>query len=153
TSPKVGEESRELLAHRYGYAARDVLAMVEAEPQLGRRIVPELPDLLAEAPFAARNEQAHTLGDVLLRRTRLGILDAPRLAAPGAPEARAVAEAMGAELGWDEARIGRELAAWESLVAAEGLTGGGVATRDAPAGAAPAVGTAQSPDKTVAART
>jgi glycerol-3-phosphate dehydrogenase len=117
----VDPESIELLAGRYGYAARDVLALVEAEPSLGRRIVPELPDLLAEAPFAARNEQARTVGDVLLRRTRLGILDAPRLAAPGSAEARAVAEALGAELGWDGARVDRELSEWVEVARAEGI--------------------------------
>ena len=45
-------------------------------PELGRRISPGLPDILAEAPFAAAHEQALSLGDVLLRRTRLGLLDA-----------------------------------------------------------------------------
>jgi glycerol-3-phosphate dehydrogenase len=117
------EASQALLAHRYGYAARDVLAMVAADPSLGGRIVPDLPDLLAELPFAARNEQALTLADGLLRRTRLGILDAPRLVAPDSPEARAAAEAMGAELGWDEARIARELDDWREVARAEGVTG------------------------------
>jgi glycerol-3-phosphate dehydrogenase len=54
----VDEESIELLAGRYGYAAHDVLALVEERPELGRRVVPDLPDLLVEAPFAARHEQA-----------------------------------------------------------------------------------------------
>jgi glycerol-3-phosphate dehydrogenase len=115
----VDEGSLELLAGRYGYAAHDVLAMVEERPELGRRIVPDLPDLLVEAPFAARNEQAATVADVLLRRTRLGILAAPVLTAPGSPEARAVAEALGAELGWDSARVDRELDAWLEVALAE----------------------------------
>ena len=117
----VDEGSLELLAHRYGYAAHDVLALVEERPELGRRIVPELPDLLVEAPFAARNEQAATVADVLLRRTRLGILAAPALAAPGAGAARAVAEAMGQELGWDAARVDHELDAWAEVASAERL--------------------------------
>jgi glycerol-3-phosphate dehydrogenase len=117
------DESAALLAHRYGYAAREVLALAEADPALRARVVPELPDLLAELPFAARNEQAVTLADGLLRRTRLGILDAPRLVAPDSPEARAAGEAMGAELGWDGARVDRELADWRAVAAAEGLTG------------------------------
>src|SRR5436305_1176550 len=121
--PGVDEESRELLAHRYGYAARDVLTLVEAEPELGRRIVPDLPDLLAEAPFAVRNEQATSLGDVLLRRTRLGILDAPRLVAAGSPEAQAVAEAVARECGWDAGRVARELDEWRALAREEGLPG------------------------------
>jgi glycerol-3-phosphate dehydrogenase len=128
----VDEEAAALLAHRYGHAARDVLALADADPALRARIVPELPDLLAELPFAARHEQALTLADALLRRTRLGILDAARLVAPDSAEARAAAEAMGAELDWDEARIERELADWRAVAAAEGVTGSAPAGAEAP---------------------
>ncbi|MEA2474362.1 MAG: glycerol-3-phosphate dehydrogenase [Thermoleophilaceae bacterium] len=117
----VDEESLELLAGRYGHAANDVLAMAEERPELARRIVPDLPDLLVEAPFAARNEQAATVADALLRRTRLGILAAPALTAPGSPEARAVAEALGAELGWQAAQVDGELEAWLEVARAERL--------------------------------
>nr|MDQ3935808.1 glycerol-3-phosphate dehydrogenase/oxidase [Actinomycetota bacterium] len=78
----VDDGSLALLAGRYGHAAEMVLAMLDERPELGRRVVPELPDLLVEAPFAARYEQAASVGDVLLRRTRLGILAAPELTAP-----------------------------------------------------------------------
>ena len=117
----VDYSSRRALAERYGYAAREVLELAAERSGLERRISPELPDLLAEAAFAARREQARTVGDVLLRRTRLGLLDGRRLAAPAAEGARAVAEAMGPELGWDGARIEREVEAWHTLAAAEGL--------------------------------
>jgi glycerol-3-phosphate dehydrogenase len=117
----VDEESLALLAGRYGYAAHDVLAMVEERPELGRRIVPDLPDLLVEAPFSARNEQAASVADVLLRRTRIGILAAPAVTAPGSAEARAVAEALGGELGWDAARVDSELDAWLEVARAERL--------------------------------
>jgi glycerol-3-phosphate dehydrogenase len=115
----VDDESLALLAHRYGYAAHDVLALIEERPELGRRVVPELPDLLVEAPFAARNEQALSVSDVLLRRTRLGILAAPDLVAPDSEPARAVAEALGAELGWDAERVDAELDAWRDVARAE----------------------------------
>ena len=115
----VDEESLALLAGRYGYAAHDVLAMVEERPELGRRIVPDLPDLLVEAPFAARNEQAATVADVLLRRTRIGILAAPAVTAAGSAEARAVAESLAGELGWDATRVDRELEAWLEVARAE----------------------------------
>jgi glycerol-3-phosphate dehydrogenase len=118
---EVDDDSAAMLAGRYGYAAHDVLALVEERPELGRRIVPDLPDLLAEAPFAARNEQAASLADVLLRRTRLGILAAPELAPPGSAAARAVAEALGGELGWDAARVDAELDAWVEVARAERL--------------------------------
>jgi glycerol-3-phosphate dehydrogenase len=123
----VDEESRGLLAHRYGHAAADVLALVRSRPELGRRITPELPDLLAEAALAARREQARSVGDVLLRRTRLGLLDARTLCAPDAEGPRAVAGVLGEELGWDDSRVEQEVEAWRDVARAEGLVPGDTA--------------------------
>jgi glycerol-3-phosphate dehydrogenase len=117
----VNDESRERLGGRYGHAARGVLDLAAERPELARRIVPDLPDLLAEAPFAVRHEQASSLADVLMRRTRLGLLAAPALTATGAEAPRAVAEAMAPELGWDGARIEQELSDWRELAGAEGI--------------------------------
>jgi glycerol-3-phosphate dehydrogenase len=120
-SDGVDQDVREHLAARYGFAARDVLELVAADPELGRRISPELPDIVAEAAFAVRREQARTVGDALLRRTRLGLLDARRLSEDGSEGAELVARAMGAELGWDEARCRTELEHWQEEARAEGL--------------------------------
>ncbi|MEA2429032.1 MAG: glycerol-3-phosphate dehydrogenase [Thermoleophilaceae bacterium] len=117
----VNDESRRRLAGRYGYAARSVLALAEERPELRRRIVPELPDILAEAVIAVRFEQAATVADVLLRRTRLGLLDARSLVRPDSDGARAVAGALAGELGWDSERIETELESWRELAAAEGI--------------------------------
>jgi glycerol-3-phosphate dehydrogenase len=117
----IDQASAEHLAARYGHAAVDVLRMAEETPELGARVSPELPDLLAEAAFAARREQTRSVADVLLRRTRLGLLDVRNLAAPDSPRAEAVARAMGAELGWDDAQVAAELEIWQQVVAAEGL--------------------------------
>jgi glycerol-3-phosphate dehydrogenase len=87
---------------------------------------------VAEAPFAAAHEQARSLGDVLLRRTRLGLLDARALTAPGAERPRVVAEAMAPERGWDAAAVARQLDDWRELARAEGL----VAPEPAATGAA-----------------
>jgi glycerol-3-phosphate dehydrogenase len=110
-----------------------VLRLAEAAPELGRRISPALPDILAEAAFAAAHEQARSVGDVLLRRTRLGLLDARSLTAPGANGARAVARAMAAELGWDEVRVAQEVDDWRLLAEAEGLAAAEAATTGAAA--------------------
>jgi glycerol-3-phosphate dehydrogenase len=75
----VPEESYAALAARYGYAAHDVLALAAERGELAQPILPGLPDLLAEAALAARREQARSVGDVLLRRTRLGLLAAHEL--------------------------------------------------------------------------
>jgi glycerol-3-phosphate dehydrogenase len=117
----VDGEVREHLAARYGFAARDVLELVAADPELGRRISPELPDIVAEAAFAVRREQARSVGDALLRRTRLGLLDARRLSDAASEGAELVAQAMGAELGWDDARRRTELERWQEEARAEGL--------------------------------
>jgi glycerol-3-phosphate dehydrogenase len=110
---------RELLAFRYGHAARHVLRIAGERPELGRPIAEGMPDLLAEAVIAARLEQARSVADVLLRRTRLGLLAAPLLRT--AADVMPVAEAMAGELGWDEKRVAVEAERWVGEAAAEGI--------------------------------
>ena len=117
----IGEDTKALLAHRYGHAARDVLALAAEDERLAQPISPDLPDLMAEVVIAVRKEQALTVTDVLMRRTRLALLDAPRLCAPEAIEPRRIAEVMGGELAWDAARVDAEVAAWHEEAAAEGF--------------------------------
>ncbi|HVQ60272.1 MAG TPA: glycerol-3-phosphate dehydrogenase/oxidase [Solirubrobacterales bacterium] len=115
----VGEEALSQLAFRYGHAARNVLNLVHDDPKLGQPIVPGRPDLLAEVRVAARHEQARSVADVLLRRTRLGILAAPRLR--GADAVRPVAEQLGEELGWSRREVKAAAEAWPDAMAAEGV--------------------------------
>ncbi len=117
----VDEETYAQLAGRYGHAARDVLAVAAERPELAAPIQPGRPDLLAEAAYAARREQARTVGDVLLRRTRLALTAARDVCAPGAEAPRRVAGALAAELGWDAVRTEREAAAFGAEAAAEGV--------------------------------
>ncbi|HET7574457.1 MAG TPA: glycerol-3-phosphate dehydrogenase C-terminal domain-containing protein, partial [Solirubrobacterales bacterium] len=114
----VGEESLRQLAFRYGHQARKVLELARADRRLAQPIVAGRPDLLAEVAIAARHEQARSVGDVLLRRTRLGILAAPQLR--DAKVLRRVADVLGAELGWSRRRRHREADAWPALAALEG---------------------------------
>lgn len=115
----VGEEATEQLAFRYGHAARKVLEIARADPKLARPIVPGRPDLLAEVVLAARLEQARSVADVLLRRTRLGILAAPELRS--AKAVRPIADALGGELGWSRRQRSREADAWLEVAATEGV--------------------------------
>ena len=117
----VPEEAYAQLAGRYGYAARDVLTLAAERGELAQPVLPGLPDLLAEATYAARREQAETVGDVLLRRTRLGLTGARALLAPGEEAVERVAAVLGAEYGWDGARVTAEAAAFRAEAAAEGL--------------------------------
>jgi glycerol-3-phosphate dehydrogenase len=115
----VGEDTLNQLAFRYGHAARDVLALAAQDRKLANPIVKDRLDLLAEVAIAARLEQARSVADVLLRRTRLGLLAAPRLRT--AKDVKPVAEVLGRELGWDKRRIELEAEKWVDASRAEGI--------------------------------
>jgi glycerol-3-phosphate dehydrogenase len=117
----VAEEAYASLAGRYGYAAREVLDLAAADPSLVRPIVPGQPDLLAEARFAAATEQASSVGDVLLRRTRLGLLAARECCCDGGEVASRVAATIGAALDWDAATTAAEAARFADEARAEGI--------------------------------
>jgi len=117
----VPEGSYAMLAGRYGHAAHDVLRVAAERGELAQPIVPGQPDLIAEAAFAVRREQARTVGDAVLRRTRLGLLAARELSDREGGAGERVARAMGRELGWDEARVGAETEAWFAEAADEGI--------------------------------
>jgi glycerol-3-phosphate dehydrogenase len=119
TKVKLPEGAADQLAFRYGHAARNVLDLCEERPELALPIADGRPDLLAEVVIAARHEQARSVADVLLRRTRLGILAAPQLR--GADSVAAVAETLGAELGWSKKRVAEEAEGWVEAAAKEGL--------------------------------
>ncbi|HVF76328.1 MAG TPA: glycerol-3-phosphate dehydrogenase/oxidase [Acidimicrobiales bacterium] len=111
----VDAERLEHLVRRYGGEARTVLAMVAADPALGEPLVPGLPYLRAEAVYAVRYEMAHTLADVLSRRTRALLLDREATAAAAADVAGVVAS----EAGWSASDVEREVAAFLELVERE----------------------------------
>ncbi|HVY77994.1 MAG TPA: glycerol-3-phosphate dehydrogenase/oxidase [Solirubrobacterales bacterium] len=115
----VGPEALDQLAFRYGHAAGKVLALAREDAKLAQPIVPGRPDLLAEAVIAARHEQARSVADVLLRRTRLGLLAAPQLRDTAV--AREVAAAMGGELGWSRREVKRAAEAWPAAAAEAGI--------------------------------
>ncbi len=130
----VPEASYQQLASRYGHAAHEVLALASERAELAQPIVAGLPDVLAEVALAARREQARSIGDVLLRRTRLGLLAAHELTgdagrpedgarAPGGHPApvRRVGEVLARELGWSRERLELECDRFAEEAAAEGI--------------------------------
>jgi glycerol-3-phosphate dehydrogenase len=117
----VPEDSYEALARRYGHAAEDVLALAAGHGELAQPIVEGLPDLLAETAYAAAREQARSVGDALLRRTRLGLLAARELCGDSSEVPLRVAQAMAGELGWDERRTQQEVERFGVEAAAEGI--------------------------------
>jgi glycerol-3-phosphate dehydrogenase len=119
----VGKDSLAQLAFRYGHAARGVIRLAEADPELARPIVDGMPDLLAEAQLAIEFEQARSLADVLLRRTRLGLTAASSLADAESLEPLATVMARG--LGWGDIEKKRQVDDWFETLKAEGLNPAG----------------------------
>jgi glycerol-3-phosphate dehydrogenase len=119
TEVSLPEGATDQLAFRYGHAARAVLDLCDRDPELAKPIIPGHPDLMAEVVIAARREQARSVADVLLRRTRLGLVAGPELR--DGERVAAVARTLGGELGWSEKRIEAEIDAWSGVVEAEGL--------------------------------
>lgn len=91
--------------NKYGAEAQKILALIQAEPALATRIVPDLPYVMAEVVFACRYEMALTLADVLERRLHINFEDWAR----GADAAPAVASVMARELGWATGETERQI--------------------------------------------
>jgi glycerol-3-phosphate dehydrogenase len=119
--PGVAEEAYEHLAGRYGERADRILALALERRELARPVLRGHPDLLAEVAFAAGEEQARSVGDVLLRRTRLGLLAGRSLTEPGAPEPIRVAETLGGALGWNRMQVADATEDFATEAAAEGI--------------------------------
>ena len=103
------------LLGRFGGLVDEVLALVEARPELASPIGGAEDYLAAEAVYAVTHEGARHLDDVLTRRTRISIETFDR----GVACAREVAGLMGAELDWDTATVDREVDHYLRRVEAE----------------------------------
>jgi glycerol-3-phosphate dehydrogenase len=119
--PGVADAAYEHLADRYGDRAERVLALAQERRELARPILRGHPDLLAEVAYAAGDEQARSVGDVLLRRTRLGLLAGRALTDPRAPEPARVAETLGAVLGWQRMAVAAAIGDFATEASAEGI--------------------------------
>jgi glycerol-3-phosphate dehydrogenase len=105
----------EHLLHRYGSCTRDLLALVAADPELGKPIPGAADYLRVEVVYAASHEGALHLDDVLTRRTRISIEEWDR----GTSCAPDVAALMGDVLGWDDDTRKREVEHYLLRVEAE----------------------------------
>jgi glycerol-3-phosphate dehydrogenase len=95
----------------YGSDAQAIQDLMGATPALSAPLHPQLPYTGAEVVWAAREEMAMTIEDVLARRTRALFLNA-RAAEAMAPQA---ARLMAGELGWDATREASEVALFSQL--------------------------------------
>lgn len=89
----------------YGSDAEEIRALANGEPGLALQLHPELSYIAAEVVWAARNEMARTVEDVLARRTRALFLNA-RAAIQMAPEvARILAVELSRDLTWARQQV------------------------------------------------
>jgi glycerol-3-phosphate dehydrogenase len=105
----------EHLLDRYGVMTDELLDLIRERPELAEPL-PGADDYIgAEVVYAATHEGALHLDDVLARRTRISIEAWDR----GVAAAPVAAALMGGALGWDAARIEREVALYLKRVEAE----------------------------------
>src|SRR5438132_7428855 len=95
----------------YGSLAPLVLERAERNPTLVQRVCPHQPTILAQLERAVMDEWALTLGDVLLRRTPLGLHALQALACLDM-----IAHQMAGLLGWNAAERDRQVAAYRQEI-------------------------------------
>lgn len=91
----------------YGGMSRALLARIDNAPELGGRIGPGSDLVIAEIVHALEAEHAHTLGDLMRRRTMSGLG-----ADLGRRDAALAADCLVRLAIWDEGRAAAELAAY-----------------------------------------
>jgi glycerol-3-phosphate dehydrogenase len=91
----------------YGSLAPAVLDRAERDPALAQRLCPHQPTILAQLERAVEDEWALSLGDVLLRRTPLGLEACQALDC-----LEHVSAHMARLLGWDAAERARQIEAY-----------------------------------------
>jgi glycerol-3-phosphate dehydrogenase len=114
-SAGLGLPDPERLLGRYGAMTTDLAASIENDPDLGRPLVDDAPYLRAEIAYAATDEGALHLDDVLTRRTRISIETRDR----GVGAAERAAAILAPILGWDQGAVEREVEHYRARVAAE----------------------------------
>jgi glycerol-3-phosphate dehydrogenase len=103
------------LSGRYGSNGEGVRRLEQERPELAGPIVPGLAYSKAEVVYAAREEMARTVDDVLARRTRARLLARDASADAAGEVARLIAPV----LGWNAAQQEASAAAYRALVDAE----------------------------------
>jgi glycerol-3-phosphate dehydrogenase len=97
----------------YGSDAPLIAELARTRPELAERLHPELPYTAAEVAWAARNEMARTVEDVLARRLRALFLNARAAVAMAPRVAELLARELGRDADWQESQLRafRDLAA------------------------------------------
>ncbi len=97
----VSAATARLFADTYGMRGHDVARLAGTDPALAKPIVEGRPEIFAQVDWAADEEMAMSVADVLLRRTQIYY----RHPSQGLDAADAVGRRLGLKLGWTEAQI------------------------------------------------
>ena len=114
-SAGIDQEHVETLLERYGTLTKEIIVLINAQPELGELLPGGETHLKAEIVYAAATEGAMHLTDILTRRTRISI-EARDRGLSAAPHAAALAAPI---LGWDAARVADEIDIYHRRVHAE----------------------------------
>jgi glycerol-3-phosphate dehydrogenase len=108
TSLHVGVDSLRTIANIFNGTAATIFSLAAKDDSFRQTICPHTQHLVAEAVYGVSNEHAATLADILLRRVPVA------LGPCWSPDcARTAALRIGKALGWNDARTGAELNAFE----------------------------------------
>ena len=114
-SSGLSDDSVDYLLSRYGTSTRELLALIDARPELGERLPGGEDHLKVEIVYAVASEGALYLTDILTRRTRISI-EARDRGLQAAPLAAALVAPI---LGWDEDEVARQIDVYTRRVEAE----------------------------------
>jgi glycerol-3-phosphate dehydrogenase len=95
----------------YGSDGEKIRSLIQKDAALAERLHPALPYVKAEVVWAAREEMARTVEDVLARRTRALFLNA----AAALQVAPTVAQLLARELGWNDQKVASQLADFRAV--------------------------------------
>jgi glycerol-3-phosphate dehydrogenase len=89
----------------YGADAEAIRGMAQEKPEWGERLSGRLPYIAAEVTWAARNEMARTVEDVLSRRTRALLLDARASVEAAGKVAGILRNELGRDKNWEREQV------------------------------------------------
>lgn len=101
-----------LLTDTYGMRAMELAAEIREDPTLAEPLVDGRPEVVGQVRWAAREELAASVADVLIRRTQVFYRDPDQ----GLGAAETVAAILRDECGWDEAMTTASLEAYRARV-------------------------------------
>jgi glycerol-3-phosphate dehydrogenase len=101
---ELSEETIKQLVYNYGSEYLEIVKYINEDSTNATRVSSKSNVIKAEILFNIREEMAHRLADIVMRRTELGTAEYP-----GDEALKTCADIMAQELGWDGSRVLREI--------------------------------------------